>query len=82
VFTKTINITNAQETALQRLSDNITEAAGLPSQTAEEFFDVKIDQMIGSLREDYLALRRQEIFRALAGADNATLSQIEADLGL
>jgi hypothetical protein len=82
-FQKIIDITDGQETALQKLADHVSEKRGIdPALTAEQFFDEALSQMIEELRGRYIGLRKADIAGALAAADNATLVQVEALLGL
>jgi hypothetical protein len=82
-FTATLEITDSQEAALQKLIDKQFEDQDPGDRpTPAQFIDARLIELVNRLRDEYLALRRQEIFAALRVANNATLSSVESTLGL
>ena len=81
-FQITVNITDAQEAALGRIAQEIAEKAGKPVPTARKFFEGQVNDLLGTLRQQYFFLRRERILEALEGATAAKLAQIETALGL
>jgi hypothetical protein len=82
-FTATLDVTDPQEAALQKLIDKQFEDEDPGSRpTPAQYVDARISELVNRLRDEYLALRRQEIFAALRVADNAQLAAVESTLGL
>jgi len=80
-FQTTVDITNAQEAALQRLIDyRYKDEPTKP--TPQEFLEGSISDLVIGLRNEYLSMRRDQILAALANASGADLDSIESTLGL